>query len=117
MVKEVYGFIIEDTKENLVMDEIHFSSLDEFFQDFINGFVKDKEKLKELKPGYEKSGDLSFAACEYTSEATESMPAIYYLLGMVETKTCYYKVLSWTIAENKEKFSADFKKILYSIKD
>lgn len=117
VVKEVYGFIIEDTKEDLAMDEIQFSSMNEFFQDFINGFVKDKEKLKGLKPRYEKRGDISFAECELMLEATESMPSIYYLIGVVETKSCYYKVLSWTKSENKDRFSEDFQKILYSVKD
>jgi hypothetical protein len=39
------------------------------------------------------------------------------LVGIVETKTAYYKVLSWAAAENKDKFKADFQKILYSLKD
>jgi hypothetical protein len=39
------------------------------------------------------------------------------LVGVVETKTAYYKVLSWAVAENKDKFKADFQKILYSLKD
>ena len=42
---------------------------------------------------------------------------IYYLVGIVETKTTFYKVLTWTNAKNKEKFKADFQRILYSIKD
>ena len=42
---------------------------------------------------------------------------IFYLVGIVETSKAYYKVLSWSTVENKDKFKADFQQIMYSIKD
>jgi hypothetical protein len=47
----------------------------------------------------------------------EDKSDIYYLVGILETKTSYYKVISDTGIENKDKFKADFQKILYSLND
>jgi hypothetical protein len=116
-VKEVYGFVVEDTKENLALDEVQVSSINEFYENFVNAFVKIKEKLNGLKPKYLKKGEISFIECEFSTEASEAMPAIYYLVGIVETKSSYYKVISWTLAENKEKYKQDLQRILYSVRD
>ncbi len=116
-VKEVYGFIIFDTKEDLDLVDMKFSSIDEFYEDFIKDFLKDEEKRKISKPKSQKKGEINFIECDATYYDKDSKAEIYYLVGVVETNTSYYKVLSWVVAENKDKFKADFQKILYSLKD
>lgn len=117
VVKDVYGFIIEDNKEELGLAEMHYSSLKEFYEDFIKDFLKDESKRKISAPVYKKVGDISFVECDATYYDNEAKSDIYYLVGIVETKDSFYKVLSWAAAENKEKFKADFEKILYSVRD
>ncbi|MFA7380034.1 MAG: hypothetical protein WC150_06195 [Bacteroidia bacterium] len=116
-VKDVYGFVIFDTKEELGLAEMKYSSVNEFYDEFIKDFLKDEEKRKVSKPQYQKKGEISFVESDVTYYDKDAKIEIYYLVGIVETKTAYYKVLSWAAAENKDKFKADFQKILYSIKD
>lgn len=116
-VKDVYGFIIFDTKEELGLVEMKYSSTNEFYEDFIKDFLIDEYKRKVSKPLSQKNGDINFIECDVTYYDKDAKTDIYYLVGIVETKTAYYKVLSWAVAENKDKFKADFQKIIYSIKD
>lgn len=116
-VKDVYGFIIEDNKEELTLVEMNYSSINEFCEDFAKDFLKDEKKKTFSYPEYKKIGDINFAEFDATYYDKEVKTEIYYLIGIVETKTSYYKVLSYTSKENKDKFKADFQKILYSLKD
>jgi len=116
-VKDVYGFVIIDTKEELKMIEMTYSSINEFYDDFIKDFVPE-EKNRVVSPAkYKKIGTTNFAEADLTYYDSEAKADIYYLIGVVETKDVFYKVMSWTTADNKAKFKADFQKILYSIKD
>jgi hypothetical protein len=116
-VKDIYGFIIEDTKEELSLAEMNYTSINEFYEDFIKGFVKDEEKRQVSTPQYQKKGTINFVECDVTYYDKDAKIEIYYLVGIVETKSSFYKVLSWTAADKKDKFKADFQKILYSLKD
>lgn len=116
-VKDVYGFVIEDYKEELELAEITYTSLNEFYEEFITDFVKDEEKRTVSKPKTQSKGGINFIESDVTYFDKEAEMEIYYLVGIAETKSAYYKVLSWTAATNKDKFKADFQKILYSIKD
>ncbi len=117
VVKDVYGFVIFDTKEELSLAEMKYSSLTEFYDDFMTDFLKDVKNKNLSEPKYQKIGSTDFVECDATYFDDEAQMDIYYLIGIVETKKSYYKVLSWAAAENKDKFKADFQKILYSLKD
>ena len=116
-VKDVYGFIIEDNKEELALAEIKYTSISEFYEDFIKDFLKDEEKRKVSSPKNQKKGAINFIECDITYYDKDAEMDIYYLVGIVETRTSFYKVFSWSAAENKDKFKADFQKILYSLRD
>jgi len=117
VVKDVYGFIIFDTKEELSLAEMSYASLKEFYESFITDFLADQQDRKVFEPKYQKQGGNEFVECDVTYFDKEANMEIYYLVGIVETKLSYYKVLSWSAANNREKFKADFQKILYSVKD
>ena len=116
-VKDVYGFIIEDNKEELALVEMNYSSINEFCEDFAKDFLEDEKKKTFSYPEYKKIGDINFAEFDASYYDKEAKGEIYYLVGIVETKTSYYKVISYTGLENKDKFKADFQKILYSLND
>ena len=116
-VKDVYGFIIEDNKEELTLVEMIYSSINEFCEDFAKDFLKDEKKKTFSYPEYKKIGDINFAEFDASYYDKEAKGEIYYLVGIVETKTSYYKVISYTSLENKDKFKADFQKIVYSLND
>lgn len=117
VVKDVYGFVILDTKEELKLAEMTFVSINDFYDNFIKDFLKDEKKRRISRVVYQKIGDVNFAESDASYYDNEAKTEIYYLVGIVETKNAFYKVLSWAAVENKEKFKADFQKILYSIKD
>jgi hypothetical protein len=116
-VKGVYGFVIEDNKEVMKLAEISFSSISEFYEDFIKGFIEGEQKVKQSKPITQKTGDINFIEADVSYFDKGAKAEIYYLVGIVETKTAFYKVLSYCAVEDKMKFKEDFKKILYSLKD
>lgn len=116
-VKDVYGFAIFDTKEELTLAELNYSSLNEFYEDFLKDFLTDVEKKEISKPVAKKVGDNNFIEADVTYFDPESKMEIYYLIGFVETKKAFYKVFSWSSKDKKDAFKADFEKILYSLKD
>lgn len=115
-IKEIYGFVIFDTKEELELAEMKYSSINEFYEDFMNDFLKD-EKSSVAKPVFTKIGDINFVECDVIFTNEEDKTEIYYLIGIVETKKSFYKVLTWTAGEDKNKYKEDFRKIVYSLKD
>ena len=116
-VKDVYGFVIGDDKEELKLAELNFDSVTEFHEDFMKSFLTDAEKKNIGTPVVKKIGETSFLECDVTYFDKEAGGEIYYLVGVVETKSAFYKILSWSLGENKGKFKADFQKILYSFKN
>ncbi len=116
-VKDVYGFIIEDNKEELKLAEFNYNSISEFYEGFIKDFVADEEKRVVSKPTYKKIGNTNFVESDVTYFDKDATIDIYYLVGIVETKDAFYKVLSWSAAKNKDQFKADFQKIIYSLRD
>ena len=116
-IKDVYGFVIEDSKEELGLAQLTYTSLNEFYEDFIKNFVKDEEKRNVSKAQSKKVGATNFIECDVSYFDKESKIEIYYFIGMVETSSAYYKILCWSSLENKDKFKADFQKTLYSLKD
>ena len=116
-VKDVYGFIIEDNRTDLALASLNFASINEFYDKFMGTFLKGEENKKVDAPKFQKIGDRDFVECDVTYYDQTAKMDIYYLVGIVSTKTAFYKVLSWCAVENKDKFKADFQKIIYSLKD
>lgn len=116
-VKEVYSIVVEDAKEDLKLSEIAYADAKEFFDEFMKDLMKDEEKPVASKEIIKKVGTTTVVEADLKLHDKESKSDIYYLVGVVETQGYYYKVLSWTTAENKDKYKADFQKILYSLKD
>jgi len=116
-VKDVYGFVIFDTKEDLKLVELNYTSVNDFYEDFMKDFLIDQEKRTVSKPVLKKIGEIDFIESDITYFDKDANMEIYYLIGIVETKKAFYKVLSWSSKEDKDKFKADFQKILYSVKD
>ncbi|MBF7092836.1 hypothetical protein IUY40_14970 [Flavobacterium sp. ALJ2] len=116
-VKNIYGIVIFDIKEQLELLSMDYTSITDFYEDFIKDFLKDEEKRTVSNLKSTKKGDINFIESDASYFDKEINNSIYYHVGIVETKTAYYKVLSWSSLEDKDKYKADFQKILYSIKE
>lgn len=79
--------------------------------------MADEEKKSFSKPLSKKIGEINFIEADAVYFDKEENIEIYYLIGIVETKKSFYKVMSWTSKDKKDTFKADFQKILYSLKD
>ncbi len=117
VVKDVAGFIIEDNKEELKLVEMNYTSLTEFYDDFIKDFLKEEQKRVVSTPISKKVGTANIIECDVTYYDAETKTDIYYYVGIVETSSVYYKVICWASLENKQKFKSDFQKIAASIRD
>ncbi len=113
-VKDVYGFVIGDDKEELKLAELNFATVKEFYDDFMESFLENAEKKNVGTPVIQKKGEISFLECDVSYYDKDAGAEIYYLVGIAETKFGFYKILSWTTLENKDKFKSDFRSILYS---
>jgi hypothetical protein len=113
--KEIYCIVIEDSKEDLKLVDLHFNSADEFYEDFILDYKSNFETNEVKNKKIFKVGNNSYIQCDFTYDTDE----VYYsmLITIVETKNYYYKVLSWTIPEYKEKYRSEFEKIALSLRD
>ncbi|MFA9190060.1 hypothetical protein AAGV28_01650 [Flavobacterium sp. FZUC8N2.13] len=116
-IKEVYAIVIEDSKEDLSLLEMYYSSINEFHEDFIKDFLVDEEKRFLSKPILNSKDNINFIEFDASYYDKENDIEIYYLIGIVESKSHFYKVLYWTNKDNKDKFKADFQKSLYSFKE
>lgn len=115
--KDVYGFIIEDNKEELALAETTFESIDTFYDFFIKDFLVGQEKRAVTKAAKTTKGTMNFLQADASYFDKDANADIYYYIGIAETKTAFYKILCYTTVANKAKFKADFDKILFSIKD
>ena len=116
-LKDVYGLVIEDVKEELILAELNYTSINDFYTDFINDYLKGEKKRTLGEVSYKSIGEINFAESDISYYDKEVKGEIYYLVGIIETKTSFYKVLSWCSIEYKEQFKQDFQKILYSFKN
>jgi len=117
VIKDVAGFVIEDSKEDLKLAETNFSSINEYYDYFIKDFLKDEEKRTISTPNTFKKGQNNYLEIDASFSDKDSKIDIYYYVCVIETKNYYYKVLCWSSLENKDKFKKDFQKIAYSLRD
>jgi hypothetical protein len=113
--KETYCFVIEDFKEDLVLADLHFNNVTEFFDDFVNEYKTNFETSEIKNKKVFKNGNYNYVQCDFSYEVDEEFVSM--LITVVETKNYYYKILCWTIPEYKEKHRADFEKIALSLRD
>lgn len=117
VIKDVYGFVIYDTKEELNLVEMNFSSISEFYEEFMNDFLVGEKSKKVSTPKFSTQGKTSFIESDVFYYDQDAELEIFYLVGVVETEKAFYKVISWSSAEKKDQFKVDFQQILYSLKD
>ena len=116
-LKDVAGFIIDDSKEQLKLADMIFSSVNEFYDNFIKDFLVNEKTRNISQPKSASIGNTNFIETDASYYDKESKLEIYYFVGIAETSGAFYKVLCFCSLENKDKFKNDFQLILHSIKD
>jgi hypothetical protein len=116
-VKDVYGFIITDPKEELSMADLKFTSINEFHDSFMETFLSDQKSRSVGTPKKTIVGGIKFLENEVTYYDENAQTDITYYVGIAETDYAYYKMLCWTTKEKKDLFKKDFHTMLFSMKD
>lgn len=113
--KDVYFYIIEDSKEEMKSVSMIYANAREFYDDFIKDYAIDTKDRKVGEPRSFKNKNISFIQIEieYTSE---DLP-IYMVVTIAEGKDYFYKIMSWTSKDNKEKVKEDMKKTGESLRE
>jgi hypothetical protein len=116
-IKDIYCIVLEDTKEDLELSQMKFSSINDYYDNFIKDFIIKEKKRSISQPVSQTIGDIKFIECDATCYSKDAKMDIYYFVGIVETKNSFYKVYCFGNLESKDKYKTDFQKILYSLKD
>lgn len=113
--KEAYVIVIEDDKEQLESLGMKFVSAKDFLNHFMKDFHKDATNRKESAVSEFESNKNQHAQTELTW--LDDSVNFYMLVTCVQTSNHFYKILCWTVAENKEILKPDFVRISKSLKD
>lgn len=116
-IKDIYCLVLEDNKEDLELAQMKFSSINDYYDNFIKDFLIKEKKRSISQPVSQTIGDNKFIECDATYYSKDAKMDIYYFVGIVETKNAFYKVYCFGNLESKDKYKTDFQKILYSLKD
>jgi len=117
MVKDVSGFIIKEAKTVKEIDNPANPDINQFYDQFLKGFLIDKKERKVAAPKISTNGNAKFMSTDLTYLDDETMIYYYYFVGIVETKNAFYKVICSSTLDTKSLFKSDFQKILYSLRD
>ncbi len=112
--KEAYVIVIEDNKQHLESLGMKFLNAEDFLENFLQDYRTEGNREFTPVANFQANGN-DFSQVEMTWE--QENLAFFMLVTSVETKTHFYKVLCWTIKENRNMFIDDFKKIAKSLKD
>jgi len=114
-VKEAYVIVIEDSKEELKDLGMVYQDSKEFYDDFVKTYTKAVQEAATTDSKTFTINGNSFTQGEitYVSDSVK----IYMLATVVETKTNFYKILCWTLKENKDKLKSDFIAIAKTLRD
>jgi hypothetical protein len=113
--KEAYVIVIEDDKEQLESLGMKFVSAKDFLTHFMKDFHKDATNRNESTVSEFESNKNQHAQTELTW--LDDSVNFYMLVTCVQTSKHFYKILCWTVAENKEMLKNDFVRISKSLKD
>jgi hypothetical protein len=116
-VKDIAGYIIFDTKEELELVNMKFSNATEFYETFIKDFLVKQKNRKVSEPQIKSMNGNNYVESDVTYLDKESKMEIYFYIGIVETKNSFYKLLCYGGIDSKEKYRSDFQAILYSLKE
>ncbi|OGU12028.1 MAG: hypothetical protein A2X61_04225 [Ignavibacteria bacterium GWB2_35_12] len=111
-LKEAYVIVIEDNKAELDSLGIRFTDPQDFYDGFITDFTADLENKKFT--GTKRIKIKKNNAVQSEVSAIFNGNPIWYLITVVESPTHFYKIISWTLEENKEKLKPDYIKMVNS---
>lgn len=113
--KEAYTIVIEDNKTQLENLGVKFVNPTDFLNQFVESYMADAldRSVSTATEFIENNNKHSQLELKWTLEGSK----FFMLITVVETKTHFYKILSWSLEANKQQQYDDFIKISRSLKD
>ncbi|NJN49913.1 MAG: hypothetical protein HC798_00505 [Polaribacter sp.] len=115
LVKEAYVIVIEDSKAELNSLNMTFESAKEFMQDFTKDYQLEATNRTATDIIEFEANNYKHAQTEFTWDSEDG--SIYMMVTIVETKGNFYKIMCWTLLENKDLLRDDYLTISKSLKD
>lgn len=115
--KDVYTFMIEDSKEELIIAEMKFTSVMDFYEYFVKDFLISEKKRKVSAPVSSTKDGVNYVQSELTYFDKEADSDIYYNITMAETSGYFYQILSFTSEENSINVKSDLTALGTSLKE
>lgn len=115
--KDVYTYMIEDSKVELDIVEMKFTSVMDFYEFFIKDFLISEKKRKVSAPVSLTKDGVNYVQSELTYFDKDSKFEIYYNITIAETAGYFYQILSYTSEENSINVKADLTALGSSLKE
>lgn len=113
--RSAYVIVIEDSKAHLQEVGVKFMHAKDFLESFTAEFKKDKDNRRLTPVNEFRSNGYGHAQTEL--QWTEDGTDFYMLITGVETPGHFYKIMCWTIGDNRSNIEADFRRISRSLKE
>ena len=111
-LKEAYVIVIEDCKDTLETLGMKFTGPQDFYDHFIGDFSKGIGEKEQTETKNIKINGNDAVQAELSGKFKD-LP-IWYLITVVESPHYFYKIITWTIGENKDKLKTDYIKMVNS---
>lgn len=112
--KDIYAIVIDERKKTMEKYDLDYD-LDLYFKNSSQPFLETIKDGKVSPPSHEQIDGHKALISEITGNIDQT--SVYYKLGVVETPFAFYQILTWTSAENKDKYEADMMKMIHSFKE
>ena len=109
--------MIEDSKEELSIAEMKFTSVMDFYEYFIKDFLISEKKRKVSAPVSLTKDGVNYIQSELTYYDKDSKFEIYFNITIAETAGYFYQILSFTSEENSNNVKADLTALGSSLKE
>jgi len=112
--KDIYAIVIDERKKTMEKYDLDYD-LDLYFKNSSQPFLESLKNAKVSEPTHEQINGNKALVSEITGNMEQT--SVCYRLGVIETPYAFYQVLTWTSAENKDKYEADMMKLIHSFKE
>ena len=114
-IKEAYVIVIEDSKDELNSLSMIFQNPKEFLENFTKDYQLESANRTISEINEFESNENPHAQVEMGWNTEDGN--FYMIITAVETKEHFYKILCWTILENKDLLKNDYLTISKSLMD
>jgi len=113
--REAYVIVIEDDKDLLASLELTFASAEEFLKFFVDNYKVEFENrtVSEVEKFTENNNQHAQVEVSWRENDFD----YFMIITAVETKTHFYKVMCWSLQENRNLLIQDYKAISRTLKD